>query len=464
MSVDMYVSSSQSQASSVAAICRQQKQGYEQLQRSINEFVVGSPQLQGAAYESAKQFFSAVLIPLSKGGILLSEAVMEACQKFPEEYMANVDSGDLRESDLREKIEQMKRQMSELSHLQDRLQSMLFRQQQEGALDGSIASRMSSTHSLMATYGRVKQKLEEKLDDLLKFDASSPDIFVEIKVLEHAVAQGSAQVAQSWNSGSGTFNIPSSDKMAWLKSINKKWEERQEKHKIPDQYEVVQVDIGLYQVFKNGELDRDATKAYNELKAEEFWDNLVNGFSRAVDIADQLSFLIGNTIKIVGGGIGTITGIIGMTGGFVVVELATGGTATVALPSVILANGAIATAGGAIVLDGVSQLQNGYPGNIMFSNNGKITSKTFGKPIEGRVNGKKSKIRVDAEPDGNKIQIQSGGGKKSPLDRRIDISKITDRSSIYKLIDKDIQRNIGKGKVEELVDNIWKAYIWLVTK
>ncbi|WP_314059224.1 hypothetical protein [uncultured Vagococcus sp.] len=227
MSVDMYVSSSQSQASSVAAICRQQKQGYEQLQRAINDFVVGSPQLQGAAYDSAKQFFSTVLIPLSKGGILLSEAVMEACQKFPEEYMAAVDSGDLRESDLREKIEQLNRQMSELSDLQGRLQSMLFRQQQEGALDGSIASRMSGAHSLMATYGRAKQKLQEKLDKLLEFNGRSPDIFAEIDGLKSAVSLGATQVNISWDSGSGSFVLPRGNSMDWATVINESWMKRE---------------------------------------------------------------------------------------------------------------------------------------------------------------------------------------------------------------------------------------------
>ncbi len=243
MSVDMYVSSSQSQASSVAAICRQQKQGYEQLQRAINEFVLSSPQLQGAAYESAKQFFSAVLTPLSKGGILLSEAVMEACQKFPEEYMATVDSGDLKESDLREKIEQMKRQMSELSHLQDRLQSMLFRQQQEGALDGAITSRMSSTHSLMATYGRAKQKLEEKLDKLLAFNASSPAIFAEISALENAVSTGAEVASVSWNSSTGIFSKPKLDKMDWAREITEKWTayQKNDTKVLLKDYEVIRV-------------------------------------------------------------------------------------------------------------------------------------------------------------------------------------------------------------------------------
>ncbi|WP_314066076.1 T7SS effector LXG polymorphic toxin [uncultured Vagococcus sp.] len=285
MSVDMYVSSSQSQASSVAAICRQQKQGYEQLQRAINDFVVGSPQLQGAAYDSAKQFFSTVLIPLSKGGILLSEAVMEACQKFPEEYMAAVDSGDLRESDLREKIEQLNRQMSELSDLNDRLQSMLFRQQQDGALDGSIASRMSGAHSLMATYGRAKQKLQEKLDKLLEFNGRSPDIFAEIEGLKQVVKTGTGVASSSWNSSVGTFSIPKLDKMSWAKDVNTLWQERLvlktevrvTSHQTNSKVGV----IYLYEVYVDGVYDDQKTQNYiamrNKLLTSEYAEELTKG-------------------------------------------------------------------------------------------------------------------------------------------------------------------------------------------
>ncbi len=212
MSVDMYVSSSQRQASSVTKMCQKQIQGYEELQRAIDSFVLTSPMLTGATYDSAKQFFISVLQPLSRGGILLSEAVMEACQKFSEEYLANVDSGDLKESDLREKIARINRLTAELSELQDRLHSLLFRQQQKGTLDGSIASRMSSNHSLMATYEQVKRKLQEKLDDLLEFNATSPMIFSKINALKAAVTAGTELANGSWNSNLSRFVTPPSIK------------------------------------------------------------------------------------------------------------------------------------------------------------------------------------------------------------------------------------------------------------
>ncbi len=229
MSVDMYVASSQRQASSVATICQQQKQGYELLEQSINDFVLHSPSLEGAAYESAKDFFHAVLIPLSKGGILLSEAVVEACQAFPNEYLAKVDSEELKESDLREKIEQLTYFMADLSDLQERLQLLLYRQQQEDLFHDSIASRMTSSHSLMASYGQIREKLQSKLADLLAFDARSPAIFSEIEELERAVARGVELAGGSWDVSLGTFNKPAHNTLIWRNRIDESWRIREAK-------------------------------------------------------------------------------------------------------------------------------------------------------------------------------------------------------------------------------------------
>jgi hypothetical protein len=88
------------------------------------------------------------------------------------------------------------------------------------------------------------------------------------------------------------------------------------------------------------------------------------------------------------------------------------------------------------------------PGNI------KITSKTFGKPLETTINGKKVKLRVDAEPDGNKIQIQAGGGKNSTVDVRID-PKLPLEAQVPK------QLNLTKGQKQELLKNLQKAVDWL---
>ncbi|MBP1043763.1 hypothetical protein I6N95_22290 [Vagococcus sp. BWB3-3] len=224
MSVDMYLLDSQSQAASIANICRQQKQGYEELQQAINDFALNSEVLSGAAYDSAKQFFTTVLLPLSKAGILLSEAVMEACQAFPEAYIFRVDSGDLKESDLREKIEQINRHIFELASLQERLQSILFFQEQDGVLEGSIDSQMRTNDSLMDSYVFVKKKLEEKLDHLLEFNATSPNLFAEIEELRRAVSQGVELANTSWNAANGKFIMPKSQALSWVKSVDDVWD------------------------------------------------------------------------------------------------------------------------------------------------------------------------------------------------------------------------------------------------
>ncbi|HMR80592.1 MAG TPA: hypothetical protein PKD61_36030, partial [Polyangiaceae bacterium] len=48
------------------------------------------------------------------------------------------------------------------------------------------------------------------------------------------------------------------------------------------------------------------------------------------------------------------------------------------------------------------------------------TSQTIGQQVEARINNRKVKLRVDVEVDAGKIQIQSGRGKRSLVDVRID--------------------------------------------
>ncbi|MGK0550587.1 hypothetical protein ACSFB8_02250 [Enterococcus faecalis] len=103
MSSDLFVSAAQSQASSVTAKSQAAQQAYEKMIQALQQFV-DEECLNSAAYTNGKQFFSTVLIPLVKAGILLSEAVSEACQKFVDEYQGTVDRGELDSDILEEKI------------------------------------------------------------------------------------------------------------------------------------------------------------------------------------------------------------------------------------------------------------------------------------------------------------------------------------------------------------------------
>ncbi|MFS7260784.1 hypothetical protein AB6887_12055 [Carnobacterium divergens] len=313
-------------------------------------------------------------------------------------------------------------------------------------------------------YGKIKEI--ELLKRYEQFERQTQGNFDNVHETIGAILQGLVYLGDSKNFESGAngyhaLNLNSLDwyqKLNTYNQVNKK--DRYELKEVKNQYGT------FYQVLKNGKVDKEATEAYNEMVLEEQWNDFKDKLDTTLDVIDAWSYLIGNTVKVVGGGATTIVGVVGITGCFAVVELASGGTATVFLPGVATAGVAVAGTGTAIMVDGLNGFQNGYEGNVMFSNNGKITSKTIrpGKPIEATIKGRKLKIRVDAEPDGNKIQIQAGSGELSSLDERILVNKITDKASIKSQIPKKIIRALSKGQLEELINRIWKAFIWLTTK
>ncbi|WP_053081376.1 deaminase domain-containing protein [Bacillus sp. LK2] len=263
MSINMYVSSSQRQASSASNMCKQQIQGYEQLQKAINDFTMNSPFLTGKAYDSAKKYFSSVLYPLAQAGILLSEAVERSVKKFPETYVAQVDSGDLKQAELEMKIREVNALLLQAENIQSNLMSLNVPD-----LVGMKTAQLSANSTLIFMYRGVKKKLEEKLQKLLAFNASSPHIFSEIASLQQAVNQGLAQTKTAWNASSGTFTIPSSEALSWTKGIQEKWKDYVERHEPKIEVRVQKIDAGLrgeftkYEVYVDGILDKDKT---NEL-------------------------------------------------------------------------------------------------------------------------------------------------------------------------------------------------------
>lgn len=210
MSIDMYLSASQNQAQSVQTLCKQQVQGYEQAQKAINDFALHSPFLTGKAYDSGKAYFLAVLYPLAQGGILLSEAVERAVTRFPEEYRAQVDSGDLKQSDLERKIQETNRLLFQAEAMRAQLSA--------AEIPPMLKTfQLDKNAALLDIYRHTKIALEEQLQKLLAFNASSPSLFSEIAALQHAVNQGLAQTKTAWHAATGTFSIPSD--LSWTKTI-----------------------------------------------------------------------------------------------------------------------------------------------------------------------------------------------------------------------------------------------------
>ncbi|WP_231141434.1 hypothetical protein [Streptococcus equi] len=219
MSIDMYLGSSDQQASSVGKVLQQRITAYKSLQRALEQLVSSSPDLSGHTYASAKRYSEQVLIPLMRGCILLDEAIKEACTAFPNDYRRQVDSVDLKESELVDQISRSDRIIGRYVELID----LEYRQE---VPNYSYITNLKSGES---NQRQVKRKLEEKLLKLREFDSNSRHLFSSIAALAEAVNIGIRQTKTSWNGTSQTFTLPRALDLEWTKVVEKRWTQREEK-------------------------------------------------------------------------------------------------------------------------------------------------------------------------------------------------------------------------------------------
>ena len=219
-----------------------------------------------------------------------------------------------------------------------------------------------------------------------------------------------------------------------------------------------------YVVLKNGKYDADYThlvnKKLDELKAQNFEANSVEFWSGVAQIFSGLG------VYFASGALETLSIMASppTMGGSLVVGTAVS-VSVVQYGNVLISSGAVTSLSAitnTALLNG--KIQVNYSSNYDSWKANKPTSKSFGKKISGRVNGKKvDNIRVDAEPDSGKIQVQSGSGKSGyDLDIDIKVSRISSRQDIVNWVNKQSELNgLGKGAKEEVIKNMWKAFKYL---
>ncbi|WP_271555111.1 transposase, partial [Enterococcus mundtii] len=161
-------------------------------------------------------YFSQILYPLVQGGILLSEAVEKAAKRFPQEYINQVDSISLKQSELEAQIRQMNQYITQAEGIRQLLLSPHMPEEHQGF-------QLNQNTLLLTMYHDLKHKLEEKLQKLLAYNQSSAQFFTEIKSLEQAVNQGLAQTKTAWNSQTKTFSMPKD--LSWTTTIQDKWQQ-----------------------------------------------------------------------------------------------------------------------------------------------------------------------------------------------------------------------------------------------
>ncbi|MBF0818798.1 T7SS effector LXG polymorphic toxin [Streptococcus acidominimus] len=219
MGIEMYLGSSDQQAQSVGSVLGNRLNAYQSLQASLSQFIHDSASLSGHTYDSAKAYSQQILHPLIKGCILLDEAVNTACSKLPSQYRSQVDQVDLKEDELMEQIYKTDLFISRYMELI----ALEYRQ------DPPSYSYISSLRSSEDRYRSLKQKLEEKLQKLRAFDGSSVYLFSNIQPLIAAVQAGMRQATSSWNAETKVFTLPPAKDMDWVKQVDERWTEREDK-------------------------------------------------------------------------------------------------------------------------------------------------------------------------------------------------------------------------------------------
>jgi len=211
--LNFFVGEVQAQASAASVVGQQATQAVGLLQDGINQFLQAP--LSGKTYDTAKRYFSVAYAPLKQGVILTSEALTQAHQKFLSEYSSQVGGGDIQEDEIRDRINQGHSLMALIQDLMAK----------EDKFNPRLERRYENA------FNAVKL-LEERLQKLYAFNASSAAIFSEYEARLAELTAGIVAISSSgaWTAGSGTFTISKLD-MKWAKPIQNNWNKREKKLK-----------------------------------------------------------------------------------------------------------------------------------------------------------------------------------------------------------------------------------------
>ncbi|MGT2883511.1 T7SS effector LXG polymorphic toxin [Streptococcus ferus] len=217
--VKMVLGSSDSQATSVAALADNYTAAFESLISAFDN-LANEDKLSGSAYTNIKSYGSSVVAPLVKAFILLADAAKADVQKLPDEYRAQVGGEDLDE-------ETLTAQISAYATTIEANQTSATSLGKTEPMTDVVQASINSLNDAVASDTAAKAELEEKLRKLLEYNAQSSGFFSDIASLESAVTTGISQLQAGVTSFNGIFTLPSKKDLAWTKTVNSQWEERE---------------------------------------------------------------------------------------------------------------------------------------------------------------------------------------------------------------------------------------------
>ena len=274
MGIEVYRGSLDSQASSTGTIIDQQLKAYESLETSLTQIENSASRLSGQAYDSFRSFVTSVVQPLKEAGVALAEATQESVKKLPASYRSEVADEDLQEEKLVSDIEQC-----------DRMIAIFQAEINEIAASKSTSAgdfqrlqrlqRIQGLNVLESIFKATKNKLQEKLNKLRAFNASSPSIFWEIDVLAQAIQIAVNQINVAWNPNTGMYSIPKD--LSWSDLVNETIKNKEfENEYLPKKPK--DVTAFEYNQFLTGLREQSVN-----LKEKDGWDNdAIKGYVKGV--------------------------------------------------------------------------------------------------------------------------------------------------------------------------------------
>ncbi len=232
--VRMEIGEVQTQTESVKAFCTEMKTAVESMSRATQGVGLATG-LQGQTFDSIKSYLGTVYPALAKAFTLLAEEAEQANQNYVDGYTGEFGNVTLDSDELQDNIQQIQ----QLIHAMEE-QKAHFQRLNENLKEVPGASL--ALDYVIRTFQRTiernqtkKEKVEEKLQKFLAFDAQSSSYFAGIDGQMSLVSSGLQSIGMSadgktlgagtWN-GNGFSGLSNGD---WIKTVNGQWTEREKK-------------------------------------------------------------------------------------------------------------------------------------------------------------------------------------------------------------------------------------------
>ena len=210
MGINMNLEDSRRQAESIENEMKNKIEGYEGLIRAITKIGYTTGELKGQAYDAMREYFEEILMPIAKGGKLLSELTTKVAKELPERYVREVHSSSLNEEELELIIAEYRAQ-------ERRLERLLSNE----IVQGDHKYKKEFQESIYIN-GDRKRYYEELLQKLRIFNRSTENLTIEIEELSKAIKSGLMAIKNTscYNQMSGEFDIKELKGEEWLRKLN----------------------------------------------------------------------------------------------------------------------------------------------------------------------------------------------------------------------------------------------------